>query len=137
MRILRPVPFPERVGNVHLHIFFHDLFKGGLGHLLNAVECRFQIEHRSKPEVSLGQVDGADFSGEVVDFLKENPVDLLERRNSPGCKLIQPTAFIELHRFLLADALLFPGQVRRAGQSQFVFQCHGFSSLSGRSALYL
>ena len=115
------IAFPEGVGNVHLHILFDDLIKGGLGHPVDAFQSRSQIHDRCEPEIALGNVHGAHLPGKGVDLAEQIAVDLLQARKCPHREGIQQAGVVKLQRFGLADLFLGPGQFGLVGQTKFVF----------------
>ena len=125
-----PVAFTEGVGDVHLHILLNDLIKSGLRHLFNIRKRCFQVHHRSKTEVALGDVNCAEFAGKVVNLLKEVLVDGLQGGEGSGLQLIQQTLLKKLDSFLFADSLFFTGEISRGCESQFILKSHGETSLA-------
>ena len=118
------------MGDVHLHIFLDDLIKGGLRHLFNIGEGRFQVHHRSKTEIALGDVDGTELTGKVVDLPKEVLMDKLQRGKSTSLQLIQQALLKQFDRFLFADPLLLAGKVGRGCESQFILERHANTSFA-------
>ena len=115
------IAFPEGVSNVHLHILFDDLIKGGLGHPVDAFQRRSQIHDRCEPEIALGNVHGTHLPGKGIDILKQIPVDIRQSFKRSHRKGVQQTGIIECKRFGLADLFLSPGQRGLVGQTKFVF----------------
>ena len=109
------VTLPEGVGYVHLHILLHDLLKRGLRHFLDVGQGGLQIHDGGEPEVSLGQVHGADTAGEVVEIGEQEAVDLQKGLDRAGFQPVQDAGFKELGGPLFAQALLRAGQLGGIG----------------------
>ena len=73
-----PIALPKGVGNIHFHIFFDDLVKSGLWHLVDVGQCRLQIHQRRKAEITLRQIHRAQLAGEVINILKQIFVNCLQ-----------------------------------------------------------
>ena len=125
-----PVALTEGVGNVHLHIFLDDLIERGLRHLFNIGEGRFQVHHRSETEIALGDVDGAELTGKIVDLLKEALMDKLQRGKSARRQLIQQALLKKRDCLLFADPLFLTGKVGRGCESQFILERHASTSFA-------
>ena len=106
------VALPKRVGNIHLNILFDDLIIGRLRHLPDASQCVLEVQHRCKTETTLGEVDGPNLSGKVIDILEKIPVNLRQTRKGPDFKRIQQALFKQLQSPLFAETFLCSGQFR-------------------------
>ena len=69
---------PKGMGNIHFHIFFDDLVKSGLRHLVDVGQCRLQIDQRCKAEIALRQIHRAQLTGEVENIFKQLFVNCLQ-----------------------------------------------------------
>ena len=111
-----PITLPEGVGNIHFHIFFDDLVKGGLRHLVDVGQRCFQIHQRCKAEIALCQVHRAQLTGEVVNILKQIFVNRLQGLEFTRRERIKHAVFKQFYRLFLAEALFFPGKIVGACQ---------------------
>ena len=78
------IALSERMGDIHLHIFFDDFIKISLRHRVNACQCRIQIHQGRKSKTALCKIDCAQLPREVVDILEEIPVNRLQSGKSTG-----------------------------------------------------
>ena len=78
------IALSERMGDIHLHIFFDDFIKISLRHRVNAGQCRIKIHQGSKSKTALCKLDRAQLPREVVDILEEIPVNRLQSGKSTG-----------------------------------------------------
>ena len=118
------VALSERVGDIHLHIFFDDLVKGGLRHLVDVSKRRLQIHQRRKAEIALCQIHRAQLTGKVINIFKQIFVNCLQSREFTRRERIEYAVFKQFYRLFLAEAFFFTGKVGGACQPQFIFQCH-------------
>ena len=87
--------------NIHLHIFFNDLFIVGLRHFVDVSQCRLQIDQRRKAEVSLCQIHCVQLSRKVIYIPKQRLVDCLQGYQLPRFQLVQCASFKKLNPFFL------------------------------------
>ena len=72
------VSFPEGMGNVHLHVFGDDFFKGRFRHFFDNSQNFFQVQAVGKAKVALGDIDGTYLPGKVVQTVKKLGMYLLQ-----------------------------------------------------------
>ena len=101
-----PVSLAERVGNIHLNVFFDYLVKGGLRHCVNAVKRGFQVLRRGKTEKSLSNVFRAYLPGKGVYFPEQKTVYLRKRCEYSRGFIVKKACFKQLQRLFLADFFL-------------------------------
>ena len=119
-----PIALPKGVGNIHFHIFFDDLVKGELGHLVDVGQCCFQIHQRRKAEIALRQIHRAQLTGKVINIFKQIFVNCLQSREFTRRERIEYAVFKQFYRLFLAEAFFFPGKIGGACQPQFILWCH-------------
>ena len=88
-----PIPLPERMRHIHLDILLHDLIKCRVRHGIDIHKRCIKIHHWGEAKVSFGEIDGAHFAGEVIDFAEKEPVNRSQRLKSSWFQRIQKTAF--------------------------------------------
>ena len=94
-----PVSLSERMGDIHLHIFLDNLVKSRLRHLFNVVERRLQVHHWGKTEVSLRNIDCAQFTGKVVNLTEKVFMDRFESGKRSSFKAVQCAGLKQLKSF--------------------------------------
>lgn len=60
---------------MHFHICFDNLLKGCLEHTVNVLQSGLEEHDGGKAEVALGHMDFSQLSREVVNLIKQIPVD--------------------------------------------------------------
>ena len=95
---------------------------GNTGCIFHFSYCTIGSKDPTKPAAPivrccLSQIDSTNLAREIVDVLKENTVDGLQRHKFPGFQSIQNSGFKELYSFLFADTLLCFRKGRGRGDS--------------------
>ena len=65
------ITFHERMGNVHFHVFVHNLIKGCFGHSFYYLQSIGEVHTISESKTSFGYILSSDLSCKVIQSSKE------------------------------------------------------------------
>ena len=86
----------ERMSDVHLYVFFDDLFERPLGHVVDGFQRCGKVNHRGEAKAALRDVDRAHAPGKVIEVLEQVAVNLRQSGKRPGFERAENPLVVEL-----------------------------------------
>ena len=114
------IALPKRMRHIHLHILLDDLIERRLRHRVDAFQCRTQIHHRCKAEISFCNVHCPHLSSELVDITEQAFMDGRKPFEGACLEGIQQAGVIELKRPGLAEFFFCPSKLSFTRQTKLI-----------------